>query len=83
MAIEGTDLVIVAGDYITVDLLVWRRYRTRPPGLFEITLDINPHLARIHRTTPFLPAGTQVRIPIDPDVLRGAPQPAKVVMLYE
>jgi phage tail protein X len=41
----------------------------------EATLDSNPHLAKIHRETPFLPVGTQVRIPIDPDVFAGRPQP--------
>lgn len=71
MAISSYELVTVQGDYITVDLLIWRRYRTPYPGILEATLDANPHLARIHKTTPFLPPGTQMRIPIDVDVLKG------------
>jgi phage tail protein X len=82
MAIQGSDLITVQGAFITVDLLVWRRYRVRARGIVEITLDINPHLAALHRLSPFLPPGTQVRIPIDPDILRGAPHPTKTVQLW-
>ena len=69
------DYVTVQTDYVTADLIVWRHYRQRTRGVLEATLDSNPHLAKIHRETPFLPVGTQVRIPIDPDVFAGRPQP--------
>ena len=80
--VEGYELVSVAGDYIAADLLVWRRYRQRAPGILELLLDANPHLAVIHRTTPFLPVGTEVRIPIDPDLLTGRPAPVEFVQIY-
>lgn len=71
MTIRSYELVTVQGDFITVDLLIWRRYRRPFPGILEATLDANPHLAVIHQSTPFLPINTQVRIPIDPEVLSG------------
>jgi phage tail protein X len=82
MAVDGSDLITIKADGVTVDLLVWRRYRIRAPGITEMTMDLNPHLARIHRTTPFLPVGTQVRIPLDSDILKGAPRSKKVIQLY-
>lgn len=80
--IDGFELVTVAGDYIAADLLVWRRYRRRAPGILEALLDANPHLAVIHRETPFLPVGTEVKIPIDSDLLSGRPQPVEYVKIY-
>jgi phage tail protein X len=80
--IEGYELANVAGDFITADMLVWRRYRTRAPGILESLLDANPRLAIIHQETPFLPVGTQVRIPIDPDMLAGRPKPTEYVVVY-
>lgn len=82
MAIRDYETVTIAGDGITADLLVWRRYRVRAPGILEALLDANPHLAAIHRETPFIPVGTEVRIPIDPDVLAGRAQPVEYVKLY-
>jgi len=37
-------------------------------------LDTNPQLAFVHRFTPFIPPGTYVRVPIDPDLLLAKPQ---------
>jgi phage tail protein X len=71
MAVTSYELVTIAGDALTLDLLIWRRYRTPYPGILEAALDANPHLAKIHKETPFLPPGTQVRIPIDTDVIKG------------
>lgn len=82
MAIESYEIVSVAGEFITADLLVWRRYRRRAPGVLEEMLDANPHLATIHRETPFLPVGAQVRIPIDPDILAGRPKTIDYVYLW-
>jgi phage tail protein X len=73
--ITSFDYVTVQTEGVTVDLLCWKLYRQRTRGVLEATLDSNPHLAKIHRETPFLPVGTQVRIPIDPDVFAGRPQP--------
>ncbi len=74
MAITGYELYRVTGEYVTVDLLVWRRYKKRAPGIVEAMMDCNPQISRVHRTTPFLPVGMYVRIPIDPDLVMGLPK---------
>jgi phage tail protein X len=81
MAITGYELVTVESEYRTVDLIVWNRYRLRTFGIVERLLDDNPHLAKVHRFGPFLPVGTQLRIPIDPSVLAGSPQPQDRIVL--
>jgi phage tail protein X len=83
MTITSYEYLTVQGDFITADLLVWRRYKVPSYGIVEAMLDRNPHLARIHRNGPFLPVGTQVRIPIDPDILRGTPRALKTITLYD
>jgi phage tail protein X len=75
-------LMTVTGAYLTADLLVWRRYRSPAPGILEQLLDDNPHLAKLHRVSPFLPVGTELRIPIDPEILGGRPRPVEFVTLY-
>lgn len=80
--ITGYDLITIQGEGITADLLVWRRYRIPAPGILEAMLDRNPQLARIHRTSPFIPVGTQIRIPIDRDILKGQPQPKSTIVLW-
>ncbi len=80
--ITGYEYTTVKTQFVTVDLLIWRRYRVRAPGIVEACLDRNPHLSRLHRKSPFLPIGTQVRIPIDLGILRGAPQPKNRIELY-
>jgi phage tail protein X len=82
MAVEYYDLVTVGSEFQTVDLIVWQRYRVQAFGIVERMLDDNPHLAKLHRYGPFLPVGTQMRIPMDPDILAGAPQPNTIVMLW-
>jgi len=80
---DGYELITVGSDFRTVDNIIWRRYRTVAIGVFERTLDDNPHLARIHRYTPFLPVGTQLRIPIYPTILNGAPQQRTLTRWWE
>jgi len=80
--VSSYDLVTVGSDRITVDLIIWRRYRNKAPGMIERMLDDNPHLAKFHRYSPFLPVGTQVRIPIDTDILKGTPQKKNSVVLW-
>lgn len=80
--VEGFELITVAGDFITADTLVWRRYRQKSLGILEQLLDANPHLSIIHRETPFLPVGTIVRMPIDSDTLTGKPQPIEFIRIY-
>lgn len=82
MAVENYDLVTVQSDFITIDVIVWRRYRTIAKTIVELTLDVNPHLAILHRKSPFLPIGVQLRIPIDPEIMRGAPKARNVIMLF-
>jgi phage tail protein X len=82
MGISSFDLVTVTSDYVTADLILWRRYRNRAPGMIEKLLDLNPHLAKCHRYSPFLPVGTQIRIPIDYYVMSGAPQVKSSVVLW-
>ena len=82
MTVASYDLVTVGSDYITADVILWRRYRNRAPHMIERMLDDNPHLSICHRTSPFLPVGTQVRIPIDYDVLSGSAQRKNSVVLW-
>ena len=53
-------IIKVAGDGISVDLLIWRKYTRPMPGLLEQVLDINPGLAALG---PILPIGTVVKLP--------------------
>lgn len=53
-------IIKVAGDGVSVDLLIWRRYKRPMPGLLERVLDINPGLAALG---PILPVGTPVKLP--------------------
>jgi len=71
MAIQGFELYMIQSEYITADMLIWRRYMQRAPGMVEALVDANPQLAFVHRTTPFIPPGVYVRVPIDPDLLIG------------
>lgn len=73
MAISGFEIYVVSTDYVTVDLIVWKRYRQRAPGITELMLDSNPQLAIAHRQSPFIPVGTYIRVPIDLDMIMGKP----------
>ena len=83
--VDSYDLVTVEGDFITVDLIVWRRYRqvTNNGLVTERMLDDNPHLAELSRTSPFIPVGTQVRVPLNFDLLAGRPTQKRVVKFLE
>jgi phage tail protein X len=71
MAVTGFELVVVATEYVTADIIVWKKYRRPCPGIVEVMLDANPQLALVHRTTPFIPVGTYVRVPVDPALMAG------------
>ncbi len=73
-----TETITVAGDGLTVELLVWRRYRRPIPRLVEQVLELNPGLAQLG---PHLPPGTRVVLP----VLQEAAQPAEreIVQLWD
>jgi phage tail protein X len=53
-------IVKVAGEGISVDLLIWRKFKRSMPGLLEQVLDVNPGLAALG---PILPIGTVVKLP--------------------
>ena len=80
--VTGFELYQVMGDYVTADMLVWKRYRQFAPGIVEVMLDANPQLAHVHRYTPFIPSGVFVRIPIDPDKIMGIPPPDQYSNLW-
>ncbi len=83
MRVDSYDLITVEGDFITVDLIVWRRYRLVTNGVMEQTLEDNPHLAELHRKGPFLPVGTQVRIPLNYDILKNRPDQKQIIKWWE
>lgn len=74
MAISGFELHVVATEYVTVDLIIWKKYMARAPGMTELMMDANPHLAFAHRTSPFLPPGVYVRVPVDQSLMLGRPR---------
>jgi len=82
MPVVSYDVVTVGSDFITADIILWRRYRMRSPGMIERLMDDNPHLAKVHRYSPFLPVGTQVRIPIDYDVMSGVEIKKNQIVLW-
>lgn len=58
---EIIEPVTVEGDFITVPLIVWRRFRRPMPGLVEKIHDMNPGLAGLGA---FLPVGTTFNLPV-------------------
>lgn len=56
------ETITVAGEFITIDLLVWRRFKRRTDGLVDRILMANPELAE---AGPYLPIGAVVNIPVD------------------
>ncbi len=82
MAITGFELVKVTTDYVTADLIVWKRYKRKAPSIVELLLDANPQLAFVHRTTPFIPPGTYLRVPIDPGMILGRIEPLPTDSLW-
>jgi phage tail protein X len=83
VSVDGYELITVEGDYVNAYLLVWRRYKCPAFGVLERLLDDNPHLAKLHKEGPFLPVGTQVRIPINLQIMKGTPQLQNSVTLYQ
>lgn len=71
------ETIIVRGEGITLDLILWRRHGVRGQALVADTLSINPGLAALG---PFIPLGASVIIPDLPP--QPAPAAAKVVSLF-
>lgn len=55
------ETVTVEGDFITVSLVIWRRFRRPMPGLAEQVYDLNQNLAEVG---PYLPVGTVFQLPV-------------------
>ena len=53
--------VTVAGDSLTVSLIVWRRFKRAMPGLVDQIYNMNVGLAELG---PILPVGTVFDMPI-------------------
>ena len=53
--------ITIEGEFVTVSLIVWRRFRRPMPGLVEQILDLNPGLADLRA---FLPVGTTFDMPV-------------------
>jgi phage tail protein X len=53
--------VTVEGEFITVSLIVWRRFKRPMPGLVEQIHDINPGLAVLGA---YLPVSTTFDVPV-------------------
>ena len=53
--------VTVEGEFITVSLIVWRRFRRPMPGLVEQTYDMNLGLGELGA---FLPVGATFDMPV-------------------
>jgi phage tail protein X len=70
------EIVEVRGMGITVDLLVWRRYRRRTTGVVELMMEMNPEIARAHRF------GLVVKLPIVQELLDGGATTKRAVTLY-
>ncbi len=82
MAVTGFELWKVTTDFVTVDLIIWKKYKRKAPGMTELMMDANPQLAVVHRTTPFIPPGTYVRVPIDPSLILGQVTPLPTDSLW-
>lgn len=55
------ETIRVEGEFITVSLIVWRRFKRAMPGLVEEVFDLNPGLAALG---DYLPVGTTFLLPI-------------------
>ncbi len=69
--------IVIRGEGITLDLLLWRRFGRIGQSLVEATHAINPGLAALG---VFLPLGTSVVLPEPP---RASPYRAQPVSLFE
>lgn len=72
-----TETIVVKGDDIALDLLLWRRFQRHRAGFVERVLDANPGLADLG---PILPVGTAVVVPLDAPELHPPKRP--VVRLW-
>jgi len=64
MQVDSWELYMISTEWVTIDMIIWKRYRNRAKGMVELMLDANPQLSWVHRTTPFIPVGVYVRVPV-------------------
>lgn len=74
--------LVIRGDNISPDLLIWRRYKRKTTGILELFLRLNPHVHAALAKGPFLPVGVLVLIPIDSAALSDAPKLIPVERLW-
>ena len=72
-----TDIIVVKGEGLTLDLLLWRKFGVRGRELVEETLRLNAGLSGLG---PILPLGTSVVVP---DLPAAGPTTAAVISLFE
>jgi phage tail protein X len=73
----ATQEIVVTSEGVSVDLVVWQKYRRPMFSRVEQTLDRNPGLAGLG---PILPVGTKFRLPlVRPPA---APRRADVIHLW-
>ncbi|MCB1502835.1 MAG: tail protein X [Bauldia sp.] len=58
---QTVETVTVEGEFLTVSLIVWRRFKRPMPGLVEAIHDLNPGLADLG---VYLPVGATFAMPI-------------------
>lgn len=78
MAVIAAETVVVAAEGLSVDLIVWRKFRRPMPGYVEAVLDANMGLAAL---SDYLPVGTAFVLPavdLDP-----RPAIADLVLLWD
>lgn len=72
---EVNEIVTVQGDYLTVPLIVWRRFRRPMPGLVEEIFALNSEIAE---SGPYLPVGTTFKMPIPIPRTKARLEPVKL-----
>ena len=55
------EVLTVPQEQMTLDLLLWRRFKQETPGLVEKVYELNPGIASLGM---FLPVGTKVTVEI-------------------
>ena len=73
MSVLTYETHVVRSEGMSVDLVLWQRFRRPMPGLFERLIDLpqNQHLE--HSGFTILPIGTTVTIPIEEQPATQAP----------
>lgn len=58
---QAVETVTIEGEFLTVSLTVWRRFKRPMPGLVEAIYDLNPGVADLG---VYLPVGATFAMPI-------------------